>query len=197
MAGTLLEAGPAAPTLCGDWAARDLLAHLVIRDQRPDAAPGIFLPGWSRWTRQVQERIAHREFAGNVRVIRDGPPWWVPAAHPPTNRVDLLEYVVHHEDVRRAREGWSPRPPEAERDDVLWTILAGAGRSAYLRSPVGVVLRRPDGAQRVVHSGSRHVVLSGEVVDLVLHALGRDRVILERDGDAEDVAAIENLNRGV
>lgn len=197
LADTLLVVGPAAPTLCGDWRVRDLLAHLVVRDQRPDAAPGIFLPVWSRWTERVQDGIAHREFGGNVRVVRDGPPWWVPAAHPPTNRVDLLEYVVHHEDARRAQAGWTPRPPEPERDEVLWTILAGAGRSAYWRSPVGVTLRRPDGAERVVHRGTRQVVLAGEVVELVLHALGRDECVLERDGNADDVAAVERLDRGI
>ena len=30
------EVGPDAPTLCGDWTTRDLAAHLVMRERRPD-----------------------------------------------------------------------------------------------------------------------------------------------------------------
>ena len=38
----LLAVGPDAPTLCTGWAARDLAAHVVLRDRRPDAMPGPF-----------------------------------------------------------------------------------------------------------------------------------------------------------
>jgi len=41
---TLLGAGPDAPTLCEGWRTRDLAAHLVIREHRLDAAPGILIP---------------------------------------------------------------------------------------------------------------------------------------------------------
>ena len=37
----LAEVGPDAPTLCGDWTTRDLAAHLVVRERRLDATPGI------------------------------------------------------------------------------------------------------------------------------------------------------------
>ena len=37
---TMRAVGPDAPTLCGDWTTRDLAAHLVLRERRPDAAPG-------------------------------------------------------------------------------------------------------------------------------------------------------------
>ncbi|MFE3703838.1 maleylpyruvate isomerase family mycothiol-dependent enzyme, partial [Nocardia tengchongensis] len=39
----MAAAGPDAPTLCGEWTARDLAAHLVVRERRPDAAPRILL----------------------------------------------------------------------------------------------------------------------------------------------------------
>ncbi|HEX6919337.1 MAG TPA: maleylpyruvate isomerase family mycothiol-dependent enzyme, partial [Actinomycetes bacterium] len=40
----LLESlGPDAPTLCEGWDTRDLAAHLVVRERRMDAAPGIVL----------------------------------------------------------------------------------------------------------------------------------------------------------
>ncbi|HEY4794287.1 MAG TPA: maleylpyruvate isomerase N-terminal domain-containing protein, partial [Mycobacterium sp.] len=36
--------GPDAPTLCAGWKTRDLAAHLVVRERRLDATPGISLP---------------------------------------------------------------------------------------------------------------------------------------------------------
>ena len=38
------ELGPDQPTLCEGWQTRDLAAHLVVREHRLDAAPGILLP---------------------------------------------------------------------------------------------------------------------------------------------------------
>ena len=35
---TLRDAGPEAPTLCEGWATKDLVAHMVVRERRPDAA---------------------------------------------------------------------------------------------------------------------------------------------------------------
>ena len=40
-ADALLEVGPDAPTLCDGWSTRDLAAHVVLRDRRPDAAGGL------------------------------------------------------------------------------------------------------------------------------------------------------------
>ena len=37
------DVGPDAPTLCEGWATRDLAAHLVVRETRPDAAAGILV----------------------------------------------------------------------------------------------------------------------------------------------------------
>ena len=36
-----LELGPDAPTLCGDWTTRDLLAHLLVREGSPMGSPGM------------------------------------------------------------------------------------------------------------------------------------------------------------
>ena len=37
-------AGPVAPTLCEGWLTRDLAAHVVLRERRPDLAAGILVP---------------------------------------------------------------------------------------------------------------------------------------------------------
>ena len=44
LADTLEQIGPNQPTLCTGWRTQDLLAHLVVRERRPDAAAGILIP---------------------------------------------------------------------------------------------------------------------------------------------------------
>ncbi len=51
---TMRGVGPDAPTLCEGWKTRDLAAHLVIREYRPDAAPGILIPFFASHTAKVQ-----------------------------------------------------------------------------------------------------------------------------------------------
>lgn len=197
---TAHDTDPDGPTLCEGWRVRDLLAHLVIRDRRPDATPGIFVPGLAVWTGAVQQRLARRDPAELVEIVRHGPPPYVPAAYPPMDRIDLLEYFVHHEDVRRAGGEREPRPADPERDRTLWTILAMAGPSMHWRSPVGIVLRRPDGLEHRAHPGlpgRGRVVITGEVGELVLHTVGRSAAVVTVDGRPDDVAAVRALDRAI
>ena len=55
---TMRGVGPDAPTLCGDWTTRDLAAHLVVREGRLDAAPGITIPFLADYTDKVQNQVA-------------------------------------------------------------------------------------------------------------------------------------------
>ena len=197
LADSALEQGPDAPTLCGEWSVRDLLAHLIIRERRLDAAPGIVLPPLAAWTGRVQAGVARREFGGLVADVRSGPPAWSPLALAPLAVVQVPEFFMHQEDVRRAQPGWSPRPPSDERDAILWRSCALLGRLSYRRSPVGVTLRRPDGAEHVVKRGERTVVLLGEPGELLLHAAGRSQVVISPQGEPADIAAVEALDRGL
>src|SRR4051794_21442907 len=123
---TLQSAGPDAPTLDEGWSARDLAAHLVLRETRPDASVGIVVAPLSGWTRRVQSGIAHEPWPRLVDRLRSGPPRWSPSALPGVDeRLNLLEFVVHHEDVRRAVPGWQPRALSAELQDALWARLHG------------------------------------------------------------------------
>ncbi|AWK73095.1 TIGR03085 family protein [Rhodococcus oxybenzonivorans] len=193
---SMAEFGPDAPTLCGDWTNRDLAAHLVVRERRLDAAPGILVSRLAGYTERVQNETATRSWSRLLDEVRTGPPRWSPMYWVDA-QVNLGEMFVHHEDVRRAHEGWEPRILPTARQDALWGLARKVGKLGYRRAPVTVVLERPSGEQATVrNAGPRQVVLRGEPAELALHAFGRDAVRIEAAGDAEDVAAIMSLDRG-
>ncbi len=81
-----------------------------------------------------------------------GPPRWSPFALPLVREaVNLLEYVVHHEDVRRAVDGWVPRVLPVSRQDASWSRLRLASRLTLRQLPVPV---RLDLARRTGRSRS-------------------------------------------
>lgn len=192
----LTTVGPDEPTLCGGWTTRDLAAHLVLRERRPDASGGIALGPLAGRTERVQAELAAGDYGSLVDQLREGPPWWSPFWLLDTP-VNALELFVHHEDVRRAREGWEPRPLPARQQDGLFRRLRLVARLAYRASPVGVRLERPDGLAVDARSGPRTVTLVGKPGELLLHALGRSEVRLETHGAATDVETVEALDRGI
>lgn len=192
---TLTAVGESAPTLCGDWTAKDLAAHLVVRERRLDAAPGILLPFLSGYTEKVQGRVSVRPYDELVAAVADGPPLWSPfkILDP---LINVGEMFVHNEDLRRAHDDWSPRVLSEEMQNRLWAMVGILGRLAYRRSPVGVVLATGDGRSVTVKkSAGRRVVLTGRPSELLLHAFGRSAVELDASGDPADVDAVEALDR--
>jgi uncharacterized protein (TIGR03085 family) len=190
------QVGPEAPTLCSPWTTRDLAAHLVIRERRMDAAPGIALKPFAGYTRKVQDGYAAKPWTELVELVRTGPP-----VYSPYKLADELanagEYFIHHEDVRRAREGWEPRSPDPARDAALWKTLRFTGKFAYRSSPVGLVFRRPNGDSVTLKQGPTPVVVTGEPGELVLLASGRKAVRVEFDGDESAVAVVRGLDPGL
>ncbi|MGH3751290.1 MAG: TIGR03085 family metal-binding protein [Pseudonocardiaceae bacterium] len=186
--------GPDAPTLCEGWTTRDLAAHLVLREGRPDAAGGILLPLLAPYTARVQRSIAQRPWPQLIGLVRSGPPWSLPGLG---DRFSTIEFFVHHEDVRRAETGWEPRPADPRRAGVLWGLLRWGARVLYRNSPVGVVLRTPDGSERTARRGERSVTVVGSPEELTLHAFGRDEAIVEIEGDQVDVAGLLGSPRGL
>src|SRR5262249_60472037 len=101
--------------------------------------------------------------------------------------VNLLEYVIHHEDVRRAQSGWQPREVAPELADAVWSRLRVIGRMLFRKAPVGVRIRRDGGEPTRVRSGAPEVVVTGEPIELALLAYNRRdvaRVTFEGDPDA-------------
>src|ERR1700753_2819253 len=57
MVATFRAVGPDAPTLCEGWTTRDLTAHLLVRERRPDALPGILFAPLASHTARVQDKL--------------------------------------------------------------------------------------------------------------------------------------------
>jgi len=191
----LLDAvGPDAPTLCSGWTARDLAAHLVLREGRPDAAVGILGGPLAGYTASVQQKIASRPWGELVEAVRTGPPRWSPMA---IERLDVeantIEYFVHHEDVRRAADDWEPRDLPAEAVDQLWSRVRGLSKLLLRKCPVGVVVEPTDGSTegtRVrLRDGEPGVALVGPVGEIVLALFGRETSGLDLRGPDDQVVA--------
>jgi uncharacterized protein (TIGR03085 family) len=179
LADLLERVGADAPTCCAGWETAHLVAHLVAREHRPDTLPGygadVALGGGplAAWSHRVEDRLrASSTYAELVGRLRAGPPAWSPLSWPPVaRRFNTTEFAIHHEDVRRARAGWSPRALPRDAQDALWNAASLFARSAAGRR--GLVLRRSDadGAEKRYGAGGRTVV--GEPLELLLWASGR------------------------
>ena len=201
------ETGPEAPTLCEGWRTRHLAAHLVLREHRPDAAAGVLGGPLAGHTKRVTEELAAgTPFPQLVERIRKGPPALSVYRLPGMDeRLNLLEYFVHHEDVRRAADGWQPRDVRDGLADALWQRLQ-MGRILFRRAPVGVELVRDDltvdqGQQpvRVTAKAKTPVVtVTGHPAELILWALGRTGAAQVRlDGNTDAVRQLSTARRGV
>ena len=130
-----------------------------------------------------------------VRKVRTGPPTLSLFSVPGVDGLaNLLEYVVHHEDVLRAQPGWEPRVLAPDLADELWGRLRRMSRVMYLRMPVGVTLVRTDGTggSVVAHTGDPMVTVSGTALELLMRSYGRSEVRVEVTGDEDAVAAFES-----
>ena len=186
-----LELGPAAPTLCEGWDTLDLAAHLWIREHQPTAAMGILVPRFADRTERMQAKAADRGLDQLVAALRKPGlfPWSVPGVR---TFVNLNEYVIHHEDVRRPN-GRGPRTDVPDLQDAVWKLVKGAARlSSRKLGDVGLELARPDGEKVVARKGSPMATMTGDPIELSLYLAGRKAAAaVELTGDPEAVAAVE------
>jgi uncharacterized protein (TIGR03085 family) len=200
LAALLDETGPDGPTLCEGWQTRDLVAHLVLRERRPDAAAGVMGGPLAGHTARVQRHYLDRySYSELIALFKDGPPAFSVFAIPSADQAaNTVEYFVHHEDVRRAAGGWTERPLDAGLSEALWKRLKGV--RLFLRSaPTGVVLARESGGKLdliVAKNATPSVTVTGAPAELTLWSMGRvsaARVTL--DGPDEAVARLEAWRR--
>ena len=150
LADLLTAVGPDAPTLDEGWTTSDLAAHLVIRDRRPDAAVGLVVRAPRGARREgapagARAAVARPRGAGSLRAAP-----LVTGRLEAVDRVtNTVEFYVHHEDVRRAQDGWEPRPADGDLEHELWRRLKPMARLLTRKAPVGLVLRRSNGDEIV------------------------------------------------
>jgi uncharacterized protein (TIGR03085 family) len=192
------ELGPDAPTLCEGWATIDLAAHLVVRERDLRAAPGLLLGGRFEATLdRLMDRAKATGYRSLVDRVRNGPPIG-PMAIPGLRTVlNLNEYVVHHEDVRRAN-GLGPRTDRPDLQDALWSLLRNGARFLLRRvHGAKVRLQRP-GGEAVSSGRGPEVVVTGEPVDLVLYLFGREQVAAVKiTGDPEAQQRLSDAPKGI
>ena len=103
LADLLEAAGPEAPTLCHGWTTRDLAAHVVVRERRPDAAGGILVGVLKNRLERVQAEFTAKPYEELIQLIRTGPPRFSPYAVKQIDEAaNTVEFYIHTEDVRRA-----------------------------------------------------------------------------------------------
>jgi len=195
-----LELGPDEPTLCGDWTTRDLAAHLVVRERRPDAAIGIIVSKASGYTDKVQSQVADDEWADLVDTVRSGPPFWSPTKIAKVDEVaNTVEFFVHLEDVRRAQPTWEPREIDDDLVAVLSKVLGAMGKRLVKDSPVGIVLEPTDGHEPIVAKQAEpSVTVRGPVGELVMFVYGRQaHSRVEVLGDDASVTAVNHAEFGI
>ncbi|MET8574842.1 TIGR03085 family metal-binding protein [Streptomyces sp. NPDC005012] len=192
LADLLETVGPEAPTLCEGWTARDLAAHVVVRERRADAAGGILIKALADRLERVRAEFAAKPYEELIQLIRTGPPRMSPFSLKQVDEAaNTVEFYVHTEDVRRAAADWTPRELDPVFQDALWSRLERMARLAGRRSPVGLVLRRPDGRTAVANRSAPVVTVTGEPSELLLFAWGRQRVAdVALDGDPDAAAKL-------
>ncbi len=189
--------GPEAPTLCGDWTTADLAAHLVARERNPLSGPGIVVGGpFERLTDWARRREARRGFDGVVARVRSGPPlvpWGLPVLRSVLN---LNEYFVHHEDVRRAN-GERPRTDRPELEDALRPVVSRMAAVQLWRAHVEVELMDETGRSLVRH-GAEPPRIVGRPGELLLWLNGRGAVAdLAFEGSERQVSALWDADLGI
>lgn len=191
----LLEVGPDAPTLCEGWNTFDLAVHLLIRERKPLAAPGIFLDALSGVTDKETERQKQRPYEDVVKEWAAGPPALI---KPFNAAMNTSEHFIHHEDVRRGGGEAQPREFSRAVDRELFAFAKRFGTMTLRTASVPVILTPPDmppttlgDKAGVAERGDNVVRVSGEPGELLLWASGRDAAVVELDGAVE---ALKGLN---
>ena len=192
--------GPQAPTLLEPWTARDLAAHLILRERDSLAGPGLVLPGgWSRLAERRRRALTLRDFTWLVATLRSGPPpgffriGWV------RRLPSLNEFFVHHEDVRRAN-GRGPRTSEPAMDEALWGNVS-RGRWFLTRRLHGAGLELQwAGTTRTVRArrGEPTAHIAGPPGELLLYLFGRQSAAhVEVSGSDAAIEAVQRARFGM
>lgn len=194
---TMRAAGPDAPTLCGDWTTRDLAAHLVLRERRPDAAAGIMISKLAGYTARKQSELAARtEWPELLGLVAAGPPLYSPfkLLDPLVNTTEMF---IHHEDVRRAAQAWQPRELDGDLANALRRQVRLAVRMSLGRAPAAVTVRDSAGTELATIGKGQECVITGPPPELLLFLSGRDAAAVAFTADEDTIGAVRAARRGL
>lgn len=202
LAETLLAAGPDSATLCEGWLTQDLAAHLYLREHRP-AALGLAVKPLSKFTDRATRKLAEAsstraEYRKLVEKFRAGPSAFSPLKLPTVDKnVNLIEYFVHTEDVRRAPQRWAPRALDTAYSAALWDELIKRAAILYRGVDLGIVLVHPSGPRHVAKRAPVSVAIVGEPGELLMHAHGRaQHALVTFEGEPDAVALLDSAEIG-
>ncbi len=187
------ELGPGEPTLCEGWLTADLAAHLVVRERRPDSGPGLVWSPLAGYTDKVRRAVRDRtSWEKLVESVRRGPPALLRPFDGPMN---MVEFFIHVEDVRRARDGWEPRPISPELADALWARVGPGGMAKKV--PATIVITSPGRADKEGGTGPT-LTLASDPGELIMFGAGRQGAArLEISGEAALAAQLLAASLGV
>ncbi len=213
LADLFAELGPDQPTLCAGWDTGDLMAHLLVRERRLDAALGMFVKPLADWMAHVSAGFARRPWTDQIHLLRTGPPPLSPLGWGSMDdKANSMEMFIHHEDARRGQPDWQPRELSQDTRDQLIKMITSplalrslrragvpvtarlTGEPGQREMPINLVpAKEIDGAGNSL-SG---VVLLGGVAEILLWLSGRSQVRLEFEGDPAAIAAARAGERQV
>ncbi|WP_209325536.1 TIGR03085 family metal-binding protein [Brevibacterium renqingii] len=174
---TARRAGEDAPTLCEGWTTRDLVTHLVIRERHPAAALGIFMPKFDARREAKENDYASMPFAQLLGLVA-APPKWTPGALPGVESVmNTTEFLVHHEDIRRAALEWIPRRLSQPEKATAWTQARLALLAYAAKADGPVTISAPGFASRTAgrkRGKGSETTITGEPLELLLYLMGRE-----------------------
>ena len=166
----------------------------MLRNNRPDAAPGIVVKALSGHTRRVQDRIAAQPWPVLLARLRRRP-WWAVFGEELANRA---EYFIHHEDVRRAQVGWRPRDLPGAQAAALWGRVPAQARLVLRKVPAEVTVTAPGLGSVTAGRGGPPVTLAGEPGELLLFLSGRqDHTRVELTGPETITGRMRHSRYGV
>jgi uncharacterized protein (TIGR03085 family) len=195
---TLVALGPDQPTLCTGWSTRDLAAHLVVRERRPDAAAGILLGPLAAHLSRVQSKFAQRPFDKLVVLIREPSRWSPMTAIGPLDRLtNTAEFFIHTEDIRRAQPEWRPRTLSEGQFTALWGQIR-AGVRTLREFPAALELVAPGYGSVHGGAGGPSIKITGNPGELMLFVTGRQRASrVELSGPNDLVARLCSAETGI
>lgn len=185
-----------AETVCTGWDAKQLAAHLIVRERSIVAALGIVIPAFAGFHVRGVAKVSAYPRQWLIDRLHDGPPWWTRVA-----QVHIAEDWIHTQDILRGQAASADPGNELDIDtgdhhpELAQALARACDRFAPLtlrkiRGPIRIQLTDGHTYNRtwLVRPGPQFalradwakvapdVTITGPVGELLLACSGRERV---------------------